>query len=137
MFSSKNQVQIIGYVAKNVEVATTSNNSKYARISVPTTEKYKTKDGKEVEETTWHNFTLWGAQAELAEKYIIKGTQVIVNGRLVTTTYVDKTGATKSSLEIRVAEINLLGRSKSVANVANNVIDPVIDARIGDDGLPF
>ncbi len=115
MSTLRNTVQLIGNVGKKPEIRTSTNGKKYALVSLATTEKYTNKAGEKIADTTWHNLLFWENQAELAEKYIDKGSFIGIQGKLVTRQLADKDGTMRSNYEIRVLEISLLG-GKNNAN---------------------
>jgi single-strand DNA-binding protein len=90
------------------EVKQVSNGNKMARFSLATTETYKNQKGEKVTETQWHNLIIWGGLAEVAEKYLKKGKQIAVEGRLETNTYDDKEGNRKFYTQIKVNDLVML-----------------------------
>ena len=114
MYALKNKVQLIGNVGNAVEIKNTESGKKLARVSIATNESYRNAKGEKVTETTWHNLVAWGKVAELAEKLLLKGTEVVIEGKLTNRTYTDKDGIKKYVSEVQVNELLLLG-SKAVA----------------------
>ena len=114
MYALKNKVQLIGNLGNAPEVKTTESGKKLARFSVATNESYRNAQGEKVTETTWHNLVAWGKVAELAEKLLQKGTEVVIEGKLTNRSYTDKDGNKKQVYEVQVNELLLLG-SKAVA----------------------
>lgn len=114
MYALKNKVQLIGNVGNTVEVKNTESGKKLARFSIATNESYRNAKGEKVTETTWHNVVAWGKVAEIAEKFLQKGTEVAVEGKLTNRTYNDKDGNKKYIYEVQVNELLLMG-SKAVA----------------------
>jgi len=84
-----------------------------ARFSLATTETYKNQKGEKVTETQWHNLIIWGGLAEVAEKYLKKGKQIAVEGRLETNTYDDKDGNRKFYTQIKVNDLVMLGKESN------------------------
>jgi len=109
MYALKNKVQLIGYVGKQPDVRNTEGGKKWARFSVATSEVYRNAKGEKITDTQWHTLVAWGKLAALAEKYINKGTEVAVGGKLVKRSYADKEGNKKYITEIQVNEVLLLG----------------------------
>ncbi len=109
MYALKNKVQLIGNLGKAPEVINTENGKKIARFSLATNESYRNAQGEKVTDTQWHNVVAWGKTAALAEKYLQKGTEVAVEGKLVSRSYVAKDGNKKYITEIQVSEILLFG----------------------------
>jgi len=95
MNSLRNRVYLIGNLGQNPEMKNLENGKKLARFTLATTEEFKNSDGQKVKETTWHNIVAWNGTADLAGKYLRKGRQVAVEGRLVAKSDEDKTGVTK------------------------------------------
>jgi len=112
MYALKNKVQLIGNLGNAPEVKTTESGKKLARFSVATNESYRNAKGEKVTETTWHNLVAWGKVADIAEKYLTKGKEIAIEGKLVNNSYTDKDGNKKYSTEVLVNEILMLG-SKS------------------------
>ncbi|HPE33606.1 MAG TPA: single-stranded DNA-binding protein [Bacteroidales bacterium] len=108
MKSLRNSVQLIGKLGMDPEVKQIANGNKMARFSLATTETYKNQKGEKVTETQWHNVIIWGGLAEVAEKYLKKGKQVAVEGRLETNTYDDKDGNRKFFTQINVNDLVML-----------------------------
>ena len=115
MYALKNKVQLIGNLGNAPEVKTTESGKKLARFSVATNESYRNAKGEKVTETTWHNLVAWGKVADIAEKYLNKGTEVAIEGKLINRSYTDKEGNKKYITEVLVNELLLLG-SKAEAS---------------------
>jgi len=114
MYALKNKVQLIGNLGNAPEVKTTENGKKLARFSVATNESYRNASGEKVTETTWHNLVAWGKVAEIAEKYLNKGSEIAIEGKLINRSYTDKDGNKKYITEVQVNELLMLG-SKTAA----------------------
>ena len=114
MYALKNKVQLIGNLGNVPEVRTTETGKKLVKFSVATNEVYRNSTGEKVKETQWHNLIAWGKVADIAEKYLNKGTEVAIEGKLINRNYTDKEGNKKYVTEIQVNELLLLG-SKPVA----------------------
>jgi single-strand DNA-binding protein len=108
MKSLRNSVQLIGNLGMDPEVKQVSNGNKMARFSLATTETYNNQKGEKVTDTQWHNLIIWGGLANVAEKYLKKGNQVAVEGRLETNTYDDKDGNRKFFTQIKVNDLVML-----------------------------
>lgn len=109
MYTLKNKVQLIGNLGNAPEIKNTESGKKLARFSVATNEKYRNADGENVTETTWHNLVAWGKVAEIAEKYLKKGSEVAIEGKLISRDYEDKTGTKKYVTEVQVNELLMMG----------------------------
>ena len=108
----RNKVQLIGHLGAAPEIKNLDGGKKLARISVATNETYTNAKGEKVKETQWHTVVAWGSQAEFAEKYLNKGTEVALEGKLINKNYTDKDGVKKYVTEIQVNDLIMLG-SKS------------------------
>ena len=107
------KVTICGYCGRDVELKYTPQGTAVANVSIATTERRK-EAGETIELTTWWRATLWGKQAELANQYLQKGSQVIFEGRPCLREYTDREGSKRSSLEVNVTDMHLLdGGSRS------------------------
>ena len=115
MYALKNKVQLIGNLGNAPEVKTTENGKKLARFSIATNENYRNAKGEKVKETTWHNLVAWGKVAEIAEKYLTKGKEVAVEGKLINRSYTDKDGNKKYVTEVEVNELLMLGSKAEVS----------------------
>lgn len=110
MKSLRNSVQLIGNLGMDPEVKEVSNGSKMARFSLATSETYHKQNGEKVTDTQWHNLIIWGKLADVAEKYLKKGKQIAVEGKLETTSYDDKNGNRRYYTQIKVNDLVLLGK---------------------------
>jgi single-strand DNA-binding protein len=109
MYALRNKVQLIGNLGNAPEVKTLESGKKMARFSVATSESYRNAKGEKVSETQWHNLVAWGKVAEIVEKFLTKGKEVAVEGKLINRSYNDKDGNKKYITEIQVNELLLLG----------------------------
>jgi len=114
MYALKNKVQLIGNLGNAPEVRNTETGKKLVRFSVATNESYRNAKGEKITETQWHNLIAWGKVADIAEKYLIKGSEVAIEGKLVNRNYTDKEGNKKYITEIQVNELLMIG-NKAVA----------------------
>lgn len=116
---SLNKALLIGFVGQDPEVryvgAAGSQNSKVAQFRLATTERYKDRDGNVKENTEWHNIVAWRGLADLAEKYIVKGTQLYIEGKLKLRSWEDQNGVTRYQTDIVADKIDLLARPKDAA----------------------
>ena len=95
MYALRNKVQLIGNLGAAPEIKTLDGGKKMARFSIATNESYKNAKGEKVTETQWHNLVAWGKVADVAEKYLTKGKEVVIEGKLVSRSYNDKEGSKK------------------------------------------
>jgi single-strand DNA-binding protein len=112
MNSLTNRVSLIGNLGKDPETKTTENGKKFTHFTLATNDGYKNNEGEKVNETTWHNIVAWNGLADIAGKYLKKGREVAVEGRIVYRTYEDKKGITKYITEIVLTDLLLLRSGK-------------------------
>ncbi|MBK9569852.1 MAG: single-stranded DNA-binding protein [Chitinophagaceae bacterium] len=115
MYALKNKVQLIGNLGNAPEVKTLESGKKMARFSVATNEDYRNAKGEKVRETQWHNLVAWGKVAEIVEKFLTKGKEVAIEGKLINRSYNDKDGNKKYVTEIQVNELLMLGAKATEA----------------------
>ena len=114
MYALKNKVQLIGNLGNAPEIKTTTGGKKVARFNIATNEVYRNAKGDKVKETTWHNIVAWGKVAGIVEKYLNKGSEIAIEGKLISRSYTDKDGIKKYITEVQVNELLMLG-SKATA----------------------
>lgn len=112
MYAIRNKVQLIGHLGQLPEIRTTENGKKVARFSIATNDTYRNATGEKITETSWHNVIAWGKLAEIAEKYLTKGKEVAVEGKLVHRNYTDKNGVKRHVTEVVLNELLMLGSAK-------------------------
>jgi len=108
MSSLTNKVTLIGNLGMDPETKTTETGKKVTHFTLATNDGYKGADGQRVKETTWHNIVAWNGLSDIAGKYLKKGREVAVEGRIVYRTYEDKKGVTKNITEIVLNDLQLL-----------------------------
>jgi single-strand DNA-binding protein len=108
MNAMKNRVQLIGNVGNDPEIKTLENGKKLAHLTIATNDSYKNDKGEKVEQTEWHRVTAWGKTAEIIEKFVVKGKEVTIEGKLAHRSYDDKNGEKRYITEVVVTEILLL-----------------------------
>lgn len=108
MNNLKNRVQLIGNLGQDPEIKTLDKGTKIAKFSLATSETHKDESGNKVSDTQWHHLVFFGKSAELAEKYLKKGQEIAVEGRLKYSTYNDKEGQTRYFTEIIGNEFMML-----------------------------
>lgn len=109
MYAIRNKVQLIGNLGQAPEIRITETGKKLARFSVATNDTYRNANGVKTNQTTWHNVIAWGKLAEIAEKYLTKGREVAVCGKLVYHNYTDKNGINRRATEVVLSELLMLG----------------------------
>ncbi|SEQ20179.1 single-stranded DNA-binding protein [Flavobacterium urocaniciphilum] len=105
----KNRVQLIGHVGQEPEVKTV-NNKKVANITLATNDFYKNEKGEKVEQTEWHRISAWGKTAEIIEKFVTKGKEIAIEGKLTHRSYDDKDGVKRYITEVLANEVLLLSK---------------------------
>lgn len=105
----RNRVQLIGHVGQDPEIKNFENDRKLANLNLATHEVYKNEKGDKVEETQWHRVIAWGKNAEIIEKYVGKGKEIAIEGKLVHRQYDDKNGEKKYITEVVANDLLLLG----------------------------
>lgn len=133
--ASVNQATVIGYVGEAPKVNSTQQGRKVASFAVATTEKgYTSKSGVQYSDRTeWHNIVLWGNLAEIAEKYLHKGSSVYIQGKMRTRSYDDKNGIKRYVTEIEGDVMQMLDRRTDNAAPPQNEAP----AQKANDDLPF
>lgn len=112
MNALRNKVQLIGNLGMDPEVKALDGGKKLAKVSIATNETYKNAKGERVTETQWHNLIAWGKTAEIVEKFLKKGSEVAVEGKLINRNYTDKEGIKRYVTEIEVSELLMLDSKK-------------------------
>ncbi len=110
MNTLRNKVQLIGNLGMNPEVKEIRNGRKMAKFSLATNETFKNSVGEKTTNTQWHNIVVWGKAAGIAEQFLQKGSEVALQGKIVSRTYNDKDGNKRYFTEIEANDILLLGR---------------------------
>ena len=105
-----NQVHLIGTVGNDPEVRAIQGGAKVASFRLATTERYKDRDGNRQEQTEWHNITVWNNRADFVEKYIHKGSNLFIEGKLRTRQWTDQQGNKRYTTEISAENIQLLDK---------------------------
>ncbi len=107
MSSLTNRVTLIGNVGNDPEIKNFDGGKKLANLSLATNDYYTNTKGERIDATQWHRVTAWGKTAEIIEKYVTKGKQIGVEGKLTYKTYEDKNGIKQYATEITISEIQL------------------------------
>lgn len=135
-----NKVILIGNLGKDPEIRTIESGAKVATFSLATSESYKNKEGQRVDQTEWHNIVLWRGLAEVAEKFLKKGSQIYLEGKIRSRSWDDKEGNKKYTTEIIGDTLTMLGskREESSAPVEPTVnpANTETSTPVSDD-LPF
>jgi single-strand DNA-binding protein len=115
MSSVRNSVQLVGNLGKDVEIKEFDSGSVMVSFTLATNEYYKNSKGEKVQETQWHKVVAWGKLGELMHKYLAKGSEVLVKGRLVSRTYNDKEGNTRYVTEVIANDFIVFSRKQELA----------------------
>jgi single-strand DNA-binding protein len=110
MSTLRNKVQLIGHVGNDPEIKSFDGGKKLAKLNVATNESYKNDKGEKVEETQWHSLIAWGKTADIIEKYVVKGKEIAIEGKLTHRSYEDKNGEKRYVTEVVIDELMLLGK---------------------------
>ena len=130
--SSVNKVILIGNLGADPEIKHLDNGKIVASFSVATNEKWKDSQGNQKEATEWHTVEAWGRLAEVAEKYLQKGSKVYIEGKIKTDQWENSDGETRYKVKISCVTFQMLS-SNTVSNVSSS------NATLDDetDSLPF
>jgi single-strand DNA-binding protein len=139
--SGVNKVILIGHLGKDPEVKYLEGGMAVAKIVLATSESYKNKEGVKVDHTEWHNINFWGNNAEIAEKYLKKGMQIYVEGKLRTRSW-EKDGVKKYATDIEGFTFQMLGKKEnsngSGADFKTSEASlPTVEEGSPNDDLPF
>jgi single-strand DNA-binding protein len=110
MNALRNKVQLIGHVGQEPEIKSLDGGKKLANLTIATNEVYYKENGDKVENTEWHRITAWGKTAEIIEKYVIKGKEIAIEGKLTHRSYDDKDGNKRYVTEVVANEVLLIGK---------------------------
>ncbi len=113
---SVNKVMIVGRLGNDPELKTLSSGSAVCNFSVATSERWTDKEGQKQEKTEWHRIVTWGRQAELCGKYLSKGRQVFIEGKLQTRSWEDQQGQKRYTTEVVCNNVQFLGSTQQNAN---------------------
>ncbi|MBT8245248.1 MAG: single-stranded DNA-binding protein [Winogradskyella sp.] len=110
MNTLRNKVQLIGNLGNDPEVINLESGKTLAKFSIATNESYKNAHGEKVTDTQWHNIVAWGKTAQIVEKYVGKGKEVAIEGKLTTRSWEDKDGIKRYTTEVVCSELLMLGK---------------------------
>jgi len=148
--SSLNKVMLIGRLGKDPEIRYTPDGSPVANFSLATSEFWTDKSGTRQERTEWHNIVAWNKLADLSKRYLVKGRQVYIEGRIRTRDWDDKDGNKRRTTEIIVSQMVLIGSRPEGMEAGGGGLQrsaqgaeptgpssAMPDAEITDDDIPF
>jgi single-strand DNA-binding protein len=110
MNAMKNRVQLIGNVGNEPEIKTFDGGKKVVNFTLATNESYKNDKGEKVEQTEWHRVSAWGNVADIIEKFVTKGKEIAIEGKLTHRSYDDKNGEKRYITEVVASDVLLLGK---------------------------
>lgn len=143
---SVNKVLLIGRLGNNPEIRYTNTGTAVANFNLATSENWNDKNGQRQERTEWHRVVVWGKLAELCEKYLSKGRQCFVEGRLQTRSWDDKDGNKRYTTEIVASTIQFLGTAGAQTSAGASAMDsspemaeggPSLESSFTEDEIPF
>jgi len=146
-----NKVILLGHLGADPEVKYLEGDKVVANLSLATSEAYQDRNGNRVEQTEWHELELWDQQAKIAEKYLKKGSQIYVEGKIKSDKWTDEQGQNRKKMKIRVLSFTMVGGkpegmptaptpSAGMASMPSSSpapIPPLVSLDEGDDDLPF
>ena len=109
MNTLRNKVQLIGNLGKDPEIINLESGKKLAKFTLATNESYKNAQGEKITDTQWHQIVAWGKTADVIEKYVVKGKEVAIDGKLTTRSWEDKDGIKRYTTEVVCNELLMLG----------------------------
>lgn len=110
MNTLRNKVQLIGNLGNDPEIINLESGKTLAKFSIATNESYKNAQGEKVTDTQWHNIVAWGKTAQIVEKFVTKGKEVAIEGKLTTRSWEDKDGMKRYITEVVCSELLMLGK---------------------------
>ena len=118
----RNKVQLIGNVGDNPEIINLENDKKVARFSIATNEHYKNAKGEKVKRTYWHKVVAWNKVAAIIQKFVVKGKEIAIEGKLTPRVYEDNDGVKHYITEVEISELLLLGKVENKENGDENTL---------------
>ena len=128
-----NKVILVGNLGKDPEVRHLEGGTAVANFTLATSEAYKDKNGQRVEQTEWHNIVVWRNLAEIAEKYLKKGSTIYLEGKLRTRAWEDKDKVKRYTTEIVADTFTMLSKKEN----NNGSLDDIPNVSKTGDDLPF
>ncbi len=110
MNTLRNKVQLIGNLGNDPEIITLESGKKLAKFSLATNDSYKDASGQKIDEVQWHNLIAWNKTADIVEKYVTKGKEIAIEGKLTSRSYDDKDGNKRYVTEVIVNELLMLSK---------------------------
>ena len=113
MRTLKNSVRLTGFLGSKPEIKKFGDDKLLAKVSIAVHDRYKNQQGEWLTDTQWHHLIFWGKQADYVERYLDKGSEVSIEGKLINRTYTDKGGVTRYATEIVVYEIQAFQKASN------------------------
>ena len=146
--SSLNKILLIGHLGRDPEIRYTSDGSPVASFSLATSENWTDKSGNRQEHTEWHNIVAWGRLADLSKRFLTKGRQVYIEGRIRSREWTDREGNKRRTTEVIASQMVLLGSRPQASDAGVQPMEPsgktdeeseqpFGDAGITDNDIPF
>jgi single-strand DNA-binding protein len=133
-----NKVIIMGRLGQDPELKYLPNGTAVANFSVATTKKWKNNEGAPQEKTEWHKIVIWGKLAELANQYLSKGRQVLLQGELQTRSWDDRDGVKRYTTEIVASELEFIGSGEKKDQAGGSGSnDPGPGSNFASDDIPL
>ncbi|MEP1490458.1 MAG: single-stranded DNA-binding protein [Algibacter sp.] len=110
MNTLRNKVQLIGNLGNDPEIINLESGKTLAKFNIATNESYTNNKGEKITDTQWHNIVAWGKTAQIIEKYVTKGKEVAIEGKLTSRSYDDKDGVKRYITEVVCGELLMLGK---------------------------
>ena len=110
MNTLRNKVQLIGNLGNDPEIINLESGKTLAKFAIATNDSYTNTKGEKITDTQWHNVVAWGKTAKIIEKYVAKGKEVAVEGKLTSRSYEDKDGNKRYITEVVCSELLMLGK---------------------------
>ena len=134
---SLNKVLLIGNLGRDAELRHTSSGMPVSTLNLATTERWKDKEGEKQEKTEWHRIIVWGKTAEALNDYLVKGKQILVEGKLQTRQWEDKEGTKRYTTEIKSDRITLLGGRRDESDQRRGDDDAGSQEPLTAEDIPF
>ena len=109
MNALRNKVQLIGNLGKKPEIKNLEGGKKLAKLTLATNETYKNNMGEKITDTQWHNLIAWGKTADIIERYLDKGSEIAIEGKLIHRDYTDKEGIKRYITEVQITDMLMHG----------------------------
>lgn len=134
----RNKVQLIGRLGQDPDIRMLDSGKKVAHFSIATNGSYRNAEGNRVDETTWHSIVAWNGLAELCSKYLNKGREVCIEGRINYRVYTDKTGQQKNVTEVVATDMVFLGTGGRESDLSDDKVSGLIaDDQDSRSDAPF